>query len=152
MGEPYDPKEESSYMQYLDVNNLYGWAMSQLLPTGEFRWVSIEPNEVGELARCTDKGYLLEVDVSYLRDLHDSQNDLPFICERMKINGIEKPVPNLHDKKNYVIHIRVFYQALAHGLILERIHQAIEFDQSAWMKPYIDFNTQPKTKATNNFE
>ena len=72
MRELYDPKEESSYLQYLDANNLYGWAMSQSLSTGGFRWVSIEPNEIGELAARTDKGYLLEVDVSYCRELHDS--------------------------------------------------------------------------------
>ena len=63
MGEKFNPREESSYLQYLDVNNLYRWAMSQLLPTR------------------TDKGYLLEVDVSYPRELHNSQNDLPFMGE-----------------------------------------------------------------------
>ena len=152
MGDKFNPREESSYLQYLDANNLYSWAMSQLLPTGGFRWVSIKPNEIGELAARTNKGYLLEVDVSYSKDLHDSHNDLPFMCERMKINGVEKLVPNLHNKKNYVIHIRALDQALAHGLILECIHRAIEFDQSARMKPYIDFNTQLRTKSRNDFE
>ena len=70
----------------------------------------------------------------------------------MEINRVEKLVLNLHNKRNYVIHIRVLDQALTHGLILEKIHQAIEFNQSAWMKTYIDFNTQLRTKATNNFE
>ena len=70
----------------------------------------------------------------------------------MEINEVKKLVPNLRDKKNYVIHIRTLDQALAHGLILDRIHQAIEFDQSAWMKTYIDFNTQLRTGATNDFE
>ena len=70
----------------------------------------------------------------------------------MKINGVEKLVPNLYDKKNYIIHIRALDQALTHGLILERIHQAIEYDQSAWKKPYINFNTQLRTKATNNLK
>ena len=74
------------------------------------------------------------------------------MCERMKIRGVEKLVPNLHDKKNYVIHIRAVDQALVHGLVLQRVHRAIEFYQSAWMKPYIDFNTQLRTKATNHFE
>ena len=152
MGDKFDPSEESSYLQYLDANNLYGWAMSQPLPTGRFRWVSIEPNKVGKLAARTDKGYLLKVDVSYPRDLHDSHNNLPFMCERLKIGGIEKLVPNLLNKKNYVIHIQAQNQALAHGLILDRIHRAIEFDQSAWMKSYIDSNTQLRTKATNDFE
>ena len=149
MGDKFNPREESSFLQYLDVNNLYGWAMSQLLPTGGFRWVSLEPNEINKFPRCTDKGYLLEVNAKYPKELHDSHNDLPFMCERTKINGVEKLVPNLYDKRNYVIHID---QALKHGLILEKIHHAIEFDQSAWMKPYIDFNTQLRIQACNNFE
>ena len=74
------------------------------------------------------------------------------MCERLKIGGIEKLVPNLCSKKNYVIHIQALNQAFKHRLILECIHQAIEFNQSAWMKPYIDFNTQLRTKATNDFE
>ena len=95
---------------YLDTNNLYGWAMSQPLPTGRFRWVDIKPNEIHELmewvsdlAKRKNKGYLLEVNVHYPRDLHDSDNDLPFMCERMEINKVEKLVSNLCDKKGYVI-------------------------------------------------
>ena len=126
--------------------------MSQSLPIGGFRWVSIKPNEVRELVAPTDKSYLLEVDISYPRELHDSYNDLPFMCERMKMNGVKKLVPNLYDKQNYVIHIRALHQALSHGLILECIHRVIEFDLSAWMKPYIDFNTKLRTQATNDFE
>ena len=72
--------------------------------------------------------------------------------ERMEINKVEKLVPNLRDKKNYVIHIRVLDQALRHGLVLERFHRAIGFSQSDWMKPYTDFNTQLRTLTTNDFE
>ena len=79
----FSPKSESSYLQYLDANNLYGWAMSQPLPTGGFKWVDVNHNE---LATRTDKGYLLEVDVCYPKELHNSHNDLPFMCERMEIN------------------------------------------------------------------
>ena len=93
IGSKFNQSEESSYLQYLDANNLYGWAMSQPLPTGRFRWVSIEPNKVGKLAARTDKGYLLKVNVSYPRELHSSDNDLPFMCERMKINGVESWYP-----------------------------------------------------------
>ena len=152
MGDKFDPKSESSYLQYLDANNLYGWAMSQPLPTGGFKWVDVNPNEISELVTRTDKGYLLEVDVSYPKELHNSHNDLPFMCERMEINGVEKLVPNLRDKKNYVIHIQALNQALQHGLRLDGIHRAIEFDQSPWLKTYIDFNTQLRTAATNDFE
>ena len=84
--------------------------------------VDVNPNEISELATRTDKGYLLEVDVSYPKELHNSHTDLPFMCERMAINGVEKLVPNLTDKKNYVIHIQALNQVLQHGLRLDRIH------------------------------
>ena len=152
MGDRFEPKSESSYLQYLDANNIYGWAMSQPLPTGGFKWVDVNPNEISELATGTDKGYIPEVDVSYPKDLHDSHNDLPFMCERMDIDGVEQLVPNLRDKKTYVMHIQALNQALQHGLRLDRIHRAIEFDQLPWLRTYIDFNTQLRTAATNDFE
>ena len=152
MGSEFYPDEKTNYLQYLDANNLYGRAMSQPLPTGGFRWVDIKPDKISKLAKRKSKGYLPEVDVHYPKELHDSHNDLPFMCERMKINGVEKLIPSLYDKKRYVIHIRALDQALKHGLVLERIHKAIEFKQSAWMKEYIDFNTKLRTAATNDFE
>ena len=152
MGDKFNLNEDTTYLQYLDANNLYGWAMSQPLPTGGFKWVDANPNEISELATRTDKGYILEVDVSYPKELHNPHNDLPFMCERMEINGVEKLVPNLKDKKSYVIHIQTLNQGLKHGLRLDRIHPVIEFDQSPWLKTYIDFNTQLRTEATNDFE
>ena len=164
MGSEFVPNKPTKYLQYLDANNLYRWTMSQPLPTGGFKWVSmgpcgsraaqqpIKPSKISQLAKRKSKGYILEVDVRYPRKLHDSHNDLPFICERMKINGIEKLIPNLYDKKRYVIHIRALDQALKHGLVLERIHRAIKFKQSAWMKKYIDFNTKLRTAVKNDFE
>ena len=137
MESKYDPNQESTYIQYLDTNNLYGWVMSQPLATCRFNWVDIQIDEISELAKLKNKGYLLEVDVSYPRSLHDSHNDLPFMCEKMVIGGVEKLVPNLRDKKNCIIHIRALDQALKHGLVLERIHRAIEFNQYPWMKTYI---------------
>ena len=74
------------------------------------------------------------------------------MCERMEINGVAKLVLNLRDKKDYVIHIKALDQALQHGLRLDRIHQAIEFNKLSWLKTYIDFNTQLRTAATNDFE
>ena len=129
MGYKFSHNKDTTYLQYLDANNLYGWAMSQPLPTGGFKWVDVNPNEISELATRTDKGYLLEVDVSYPKELHNPHNDLPFMCERMEINGVEKLVPNLRDKKNYVIHIQALNQVLQHGLRLDGIHRVIEFDQ-----------------------
>ena len=142
MGSEYDPKKPTKYLQYLDANNLYGWAMSQPLPTGGFRWVDVSPDEIYELVSHKDRGYLLEVDVAYPKELHDYHNDLLSCVGRMKINGVEKLVLNLYYKKRYVIHIRALKQALDDGLVLEKIHRAIEFKQSAWMKENIDFNTK----------
>ena len=106
MGSEYDPDKPTRYLQYLDANNLYRWAMSQPLPAGGFCWVDVHPDKFSKLANNSDKGYLLEVDVAYPRELHDYHNDLPFMCERMAINRVEKLVPNLYYKKRYVIHIR----------------------------------------------
>ena len=153
MGEKFDPENVSSFLQYLDANNLYGCSMIQPLPTGGFKWVGdVTPEEIGRIAKHGSKCYLLEVDVKYPKELHDLHNDLPFMCEKLKINGVEKLVPNLYDKEKYVIHIRALDQALRHGLILEKVHRVIEFNQSAWLKPYIDFNTDLRTKAKNDFE
>ena len=99
MGDKFNPNEGTAYLQYLDANNLSGWAMSHPLPTGGFKWVDVNLNEISELATRTDKGYLLEVDVSYPKELHNPHNDLPFMCEKIAINGVEKLVPNLRDKK-----------------------------------------------------
>ena len=74
------------------------------------------------------------------------------MCERMEINGVEKLVPNLRNKKNYIIHIQVLAQVLQYGLRLDRIHRATEFNQSPWLKTYIDFNTQQRTAVTNDFQ
>ena len=126
--------------------------MSQPLPTGKFKWVEVKPNEIRKLVKRKDNGYLLEVNVKYPKELQDSHNDLPFMCERMRINGVEKLIPNLFDKQKYVIHIRALDQTLKHGLILEKIHRAIEFDQSDWIKSYIDFNTHLRTQARNDFK
>ena len=136
----------------LDVNNVYGWAMSQPLPTGGFRWVNVEPEEVKELSTRKDWGYLMEVDVLYPKELHNKHNDLPFMCKRMKIGNVKKLVTDLYYKKRYMIHIRALKQALGHGLVLEKIHRTIEFKQSPWMKEYIAFNTKLRTAAKNDFE
>ena len=157
MASEYNPDALTRYLQYLDVNNLYGWAMSQPLPTGGFHWVEFDESKdlkwiINELSKRKDHGYLLEVDVAYPRKLHDYHNDLPFMCGKMKINGVEKLVPNLYYKRKYVIHIKALKQAIDHGLVLEKIHRAIEFKQSAWMREYIDFNTRLRTPAKNVFE
>ena len=98
----YDENKESSYIQYLDANNLYGWAMSQKLPVNGFKWVNNEINEefIKNYVENSDKGYILEVDIKYPRKLHDLHSDLPFLPKRMKINKCKKLVCNLRNEKN----------------------------------------------------
>ena len=82
----------------------------------------------------SDKGYILEVDVKYTKNLHGLHEDLPFLPERMKTGKCKKLVCNLYDKKSYVVHIRSLKQALNHGLILKKVHRVIQFNQEAWLK------------------
>lgn len=85
-------------------------------------------------------------------ELHKKHNGLPFVPERMTIAKVEKLVPNLRNKKKYVVHIRAFNEAIRHGLILKKVHRAIQFKQSPWLRPYNDMNTKLRTGAKNDFE
>ena len=102
MGSKFNPDEKTNYLQYLDANNLYGWAMSRPLPIGKFKWVEVKPNEIRKLVKHKNNGYYSEADVKYPKELHDSHNDLPFMCERLKIDGVEKLISYLFDKKNTI--------------------------------------------------
>ena len=152
----YNSEEVSKFLQYLDMNNLYGWAMVQKLPTHGFRWFKqvekFTPEFINNLVKKDRKGYTLEVDIDYPQELHKSHNELPFLAERMKIGKVEKLVPNLNNKKRYVVHIKALDQALKHGLILKKVHRVIKFEQSAWLASYIMKNTRLRMTAKNEFE
>ena len=154
--ENYDENKESSYIQYLDANNLYGWAMSQKLAKNNFKWVEntskINEEFIKNYNENSNKGYILEIDVKYPKKLHDLYSDLPFLSRRMKIDKCKKLVCNLRNKKKYVVHIKSLKQALNHGLKLKKIHRIIEFNQKAWLKPCIDMNTEFRKLAKDDFE
>ena len=108
--EDYDKNIESAYLQYCDVNNLYGWAILQKLPVNNFHWLKdtyqFNENFIRNYNGESDEGYLLEIDTKYLEKLHEIHNHLPFLPGRMKLEKIEKLVGYMHDKITYVLFIR----------------------------------------------
>ena len=130
--------------------------MSQKLPVDGFKWVKdlskFNESFIKNYDENSDKGYFLEVDVGYPKNLHKLHSDLPFLPKRMKINKCSQLVCTVQEKEKYVVHIRALKQALNHGLILEKVHRVIQFNQKAWLKPYIDMNTKLRKEAKNDFE
>ena len=125
----YDEKAPSKYIMYLDANNLYGWAMSQYVPTGNFKWMSdkeIKRIDLGKYKADGKKGLILEVDLKYNKNLHELHNDYPVAPEKVKVSKnmlsayckkiakkynisiglVSKLIPRLRDKKEYVLHYR----------------------------------------------
>ena len=147
MGDKFDSNKPSKYIQYLDANNLYGWAMSKPLPTHGFKWMKDNELNVWEKTPC-----ILEVDLEYPKELHDLHNDYPLAPEQIEVNKTKKLIPNLWNKKNYIIHYENLKQCLNLGLKITRIHRGLKFKESRWLKKYIALNTDLRTKARNEFE
>jgi hypothetical protein len=155
----FNPDAPLSWLVYADTNNLYGNAMSQKLPYRDFKWRPdlITPNIVRMIEEYNNgnKGYVLEVDLLYPKELHDLHNDYPLAPEHMEVDKCsitshsmlqksnvkpikcDKLVGTLYDKKHYVVHIRNLQYYMAHGLVLDKVHRILEFEQIAWMQPYI---------------
>ena len=152
----YDKNKESSFLMYVDANNLYGWAMSKKLPVDGFKWIDDLTMFTEDFIKIYDEesdiGYMLVVDVEYPKNLHVLHSDLPFLPERMKINKCSKLVCNLNNKENYSVHILVLKHVLNHGLKLTKVHSVIEFRHESWLKTYTDLNTGLRKDAKNEFE
>ena len=171
----YDEKAPSKYIMYLDANNLYGWAMSQYLPTGGFKWLTekqINKINLAQYNEDSNKGLLLEVDLEYPKELHNLHNDYPLAAERVCVNNnmlskyckriaakynistglVHKLIPTLSNKEKYVLHYRNLQLYLDLGLKINKVHRVLEFNQSPWLKQYINFNTKKRTQAKNSFE
>ncbi|CAH3180349.1 unnamed protein product [Porites evermanni] len=157
----YNPDKESTYIQYLDGNNLYGCAMSQQLPTHGFSWMkNITKEKVMDILDKANhsmsnrgrKGYIFEVDLEYPKKLWKSHNDYPLAPEKMIVNGVEKLICHFKPRKNYVVHYRNLRQYLEMGIRLTAVHRGISFYQSSWMEPYIRKNTELRKTAANSFE
>ena len=118
MGDQFNPYELSTFIQYLDANNLYGWAMCRLLPVGGFKWLT--QSEIDEMTKDPSKikSCTLEVDLEYPKELHDLHNDYPLAPESVAVNNTKKLIPNLSNKKNYVMHYENLKLYIKHGMKL----------------------------------
>ena len=149
----FDPAEKSSFIVYLDANNLYGWAMSKPLPVGGFEWM--DEAELENWERFVDKegiGCILEVDLEYPVELHDFHNDFPLAPERLTLGKVEKLTQNLRDKEKMVLHGKNLQLYLSLGMKLKLVRRGLKFQEKNFMKNYIDKNTSLRSQAKNAFE
>ena len=149
--------------------------MSRPFPQRNFKWVTddgINNFDVGRISDDSKTGYILEVDLQYPEDLYDLHSDYPLAPENvtvtedmlspysknlleslgMKPAKVSKLIPNLSNKTKYILHHVNLKQYLSLGLKLTKIDRILAFDQSPWLKPYIDFNTERRKQAKNDFE
>ena len=172
----YNPNEPSKYIMYLDANNLYGYAMSEPLPDGGFRFLTEEEIAKFDLEAIDENstdGYILDVDLHYPQFLHSTHNCLPLAAESLPISAemhspyakhllekfgrkatgtTHKLCPNLNDKTNYITHYRNLQFYVQMGLVVTKIHKIMAFTQRRWLAPYIELNTQKRMNATSTFE
>ena len=168
----YDLNKQRTEIDYDDMNDLYGKAMMSYIPYCSFRWIKVTDKNIHKAISKKDNslyGYFLEVDMYLPHELHNYQNDFPMAPEKLnvtedmlskeqietikqfglKIGITKKLIPNLYPKENYVTHYRNLKYHLDSGRQLTKVHRILEFKQSAWMKPYIDCNTDKRIQSTN---
>ena len=169
----YDPTSKSTYLMYLDANNLYGWSMVQDLPYKDIRFnTTIKLDEILETADDSETGYMLEVDLSFPQEIHERLKQLPpcpetrvpkeewfsYFQKELKIKTQSKSkcpklIPHFHEHLNYCIHYRLLkYVVKELGVKVDKVHNVVEFKQSKWMEPYIEGNNALRTLAKNDFE
>jgi hypothetical protein len=152
--EDYDKTKPIVYLIYLDANNMYGAAISDYLPTGNFQWIDTTNINLENLKDDGEYGYLFEVDVEYPEYIHHWHSDLPYLPEKRstEFSTCQKLLTTLYNKKKYFVHYRTLKQAIKHGLVITAFHRGIRFKQSCWLEPYIALNTEMRKNAKNDFE
>ncbi len=171
----HDPSKPTTYINYVDANNLNGWAMSQTLPHHSFKWlIEAQWQQIDWTTLTADRatGYFVECDLDYPPELHQLHNDYPLAPERLEITAemlstpqvhirrkysmnrattSTKLVPNLLNKRKYTCHYLNLQFYLAKGLKLIKIHRGLEFQQSNWLAGYILHNQALRQQAWNEF-
>jgi len=173
MGDKYDPHKESSYIIYLDMTNLYGFSMIDYMPVKDFKWLPENQFEqflkdLSTLSAQNDHGYVLEVDLSYPSHLHDLHSSLPLAPEKLSIPYSDlssycqsfsdpyisstKLIPNLRNKSKYITHYRNLQLYVQLGMVVDKVHRILQFEQQPWMAPYIKLNTSLRQQSKSEFE
>ena len=151
----YDPKKPSTFISCLDMNSLYGWAMSKYLPYGRFKCLkNVDQFDVISIKEKSSIGYFLEIDLEYPDELCELHNDYPLVPEKLavsrnmlsksskniadkygiKVGDVKKLIPNIGNKINYGVHYRNLQLCLSLGMKLTKTHRVLKFKQSDWMK------------------
>jgi hypothetical protein len=175
----YSPDADTSFISYIDCNNLYGLAQTQPLPISDFSFLNeteMKAIDIMNVEDDADFGYILEVDLDYPAALHDYHSDYPLCPEHLLVtadmlserqrellkkfdlkapggpNDTKKLIPNLLPKRRYVLHYRCLKFYVQEGLKLVAVHRIMRFRQKDWLKPYVDFNTVRRQQSKNAFE
>lgn len=170
-------KTSDTHIKYFDANNLYGWAMMQPLPSGNFDWVS--PDKINDVVQQIleykipdDQGFILEVDLDYPESLHDWHNDFPLAPEKRCIkkhelspyaqslvlkhnlssNSTTKLIASLDNKRNYILYFKNLQLYTRLGMKLTKVHKILSFSQKPIFRDYIQFNSDKRAQATNDFD
>ena len=171
MGDRYVKLDKNKVILYGDANNLYGLGMSQYLPYDEikFETENVCLEETLKTPDDNDKGYFLEADLEYPHNIRQKTKLFSFAPENKSISkdvfgpymksimpknyvSHKKLICDWTDKKNYLIHYRMLKFYVRHGMKVKKVHSVISFRQSKWLEKYIDFITQKRNQAVNDFE
>ena len=168
----YSKSSDDRTIMYWNANSFYDWAMIQDLPHSSFKFLSKVNNfNLDSIPEYSLIGYILEVDLEYCKELHNSHNDYPLCPEKVevspdmfskycgeiadwygiKVGGVKKVIPNLGDEVKYVIHYKNLKYYLLLGIKLVKIHRILSFRQSNWLKSYTDFNTGKRKQSFDEF-
>ena len=170
MGDRYIKSDENKKILYIDANNLYGHSMSEPLPYDEIKFDNnVNLEDILNTPDDSDVGYFTEIDLKYPDSIKFKTRNFPFAPVNKKINldnfndymkeirpdtyiQSSKLICDWSDKKNYLIHYRMLKFYVRHGMIVDKVHEVISFKQSRWLEKYINFNTQKRNQAVNDFE
>ena len=170
MGDRYVRSDKNKKILYIDANNLYGHSMSQYLPYDEIKFNNnIKLEDILNTSDDSDIGYFIEVDLTYPNNIKEKTKNFPFAPVNKEINPdnfndymkeirpdtymqSSKLVCDWSDKENYLIHYRLLKFYIRYGMVVDKIHNIKSFRQSSRIEKYINFNTQKRNQAVNDFE